>query len=475
MRSPRTRTRTHTAPPRPRPASVPAALRDDPSSAALSHSEHFLYRVLRCEVQDRDRAMRLYHHSQVVRELVPELMENLLPGYDRAAIPLRKDGPTPHVVVTRTGAFVTCLSADMSLGGLPVLPFSALDHEIARVERETGRQQRRAEVHAALTPERLELGLLRGPGGVTREMVLLVEREPWAYEPSVYQTYITSIADLATCLRLKERFGYSAAIFAEETRLQVRLKQCAYLVGVLDGEVTEVLEPHLITSYAPVLWEMAMAAARKPGRGTLLLRGLDAGGEHGEWVRSAAFDALLVHCYCFPEEARWVIPRLRREAPPTVARSWFRSWHTGERASRSTEELVSWFREAWQLLREVTVDEELPVESPFWDFTCLDMLSGRAMLPSMADNFPPAALSQRVARAFAAHLRAAPRRDPQQARLQPLVRIRPAVSRNAPCPCGSGAKFKRCCADKPTVNEAPPGAAEAAPTTAEAPPAASPG
>src|SRR5579883_1757953 len=99
-------------PRRPAPPRVPEALREDPSTTEQSHAEHFLYRVLRCEGPDLDRAMRLYHHSAVVRRMVPELMENLLPGHERAAIPLRPHPPAPHVVVTRTGSFVTCLAAD---------------------------------------------------------------------------------------------------------------------------------------------------------------------------------------------------------------------------------------------------------------------------------------------------------------------------------------------------------------------------
>ncbi len=31
----------------------------------------------------------------------------------------------------------------------------------------------------------------------------------------------------------------------------------------------------------------------------------------------------------------------------------------------------------------------------------------------------------------------------------PSARRRPPVSRNAPCPCGSGRKYKRCCLGKP--------------------------
>ena len=40
-------------------------------------------------------------------------------------------------------------------------------------------------------------------------------------------------------------------------------------------------------------------------------------------------------------------------------------------------------------------------------------------------------------------------------KLQPYVRSRPKISRNAPCPCGSGLKYKQCCLelDKLESNE----------------------
>ena len=34
------------------------------------------------------------------------------------------------------------------------------------------------------------------------------------------------------------------------------------------------------------------------------------------------------------------------------------------------------------------------------------------------------------------------------ARIQIVVREEPAISRNAPCPCGSGKKYKKCCGAK---------------------------
>lgn len=36
--------------------------------------------------------------------------------------------------------------------------------------------------------------------------------------------------------------------------------------------------------------------------------------------------------------------------------------------------------------------------------------------------------------------------------VRPIRKIRQDTKRNAPCPCGSGKKFKNCCLDKRTEN-----------------------
>jgi hypothetical protein len=47
-----------------------------------------------------------------------------------------------------------------------------------------------------------------------------------------------------------------------------------------------------------------------------------------------------------------------------------------------------------------------------------------------------------------------PERVPEQAIAGAPVRAAPKVGRNEPCPCGSGKKFKRCCADRPAAGPA---------------------
>jgi preprotein translocase subunit SecA len=44
--------------------------------------------------------------------------------------------------------------------------------------------------------------------------------------------------------------------------------------------------------------------------------------------------------------------------------------------------------------------------------------------------------------------------EPQEdAKEQPLTRFGDKVGRNDPCPCGSGLKYKRCCAEEREINE----------------------
>jgi hypothetical protein len=54
-----------------------------------------------------------------------------------------------------------------------------------------------------------------------------------------------------------------------------------------------------------------------------------------------------------------------------------------------------------------------------------------------------------------------PERAPDPLLIGVPVRAAPKVGRNEPCPCGSGKKFKRCCADKPVAAAANPGPSRA--------------
>ena len=67
-------------------------------------------------------------------------------------------------------------------------------------------------------------------------------------------------------------------------------------------------------------------------------------------------------------------------------------------------------------------------------------------------EYPPIPKNNRIAMettevsAFnSTQVKATPTRRVAITRPKPIVRLFPKIGRNAQCPCGSGAKFKKCC------------------------------
>jgi hypothetical protein len=100
----------------------------------MGHDVHFLERLDRVESGDLlALALGLYRDHELVKYVLTHV--HLPDGAERVALALDDGGEGPHVVVTRGGAFVTCLGRGMSTGALPVVPRGRLDALAARVER----------------------------------------------------------------------------------------------------------------------------------------------------------------------------------------------------------------------------------------------------------------------------------------------------------------------------------------------------
>ena len=85
------------------------------------HDLHFLERLERVSAAHVELALSLYQDSELVRHILGQI--RLPDGAPRIAIALGEEQPAPHVIVARDGAFVTCLGAEMSVGGAPVIPW----------------------------------------------------------------------------------------------------------------------------------------------------------------------------------------------------------------------------------------------------------------------------------------------------------------------------------------------------------------
>ncbi|MBI5482636.1 MAG: hypothetical protein HY906_27530 [Deltaproteobacteria bacterium] len=96
------------------------------------HDVHFLSRLSRVSVQQTELALRLYRDPYLVRAILAD--RGVPESAPRVAIALAPDGAPAHVLVERSGAFVTCLAAGMAVGDAPVVPFERLEVHLGRAE-----------------------------------------------------------------------------------------------------------------------------------------------------------------------------------------------------------------------------------------------------------------------------------------------------------------------------------------------------
>ena len=91
----------------------------------MSHAHHFLSRLDRVSAPQVELALALYNDTALLRYILGGA--RLPEGAERAAISLDHPERGPFLVVTREGRFVTCLGEGMSSGDLPIVTRGQLD------------------------------------------------------------------------------------------------------------------------------------------------------------------------------------------------------------------------------------------------------------------------------------------------------------------------------------------------------------
>jgi hypothetical protein len=99
----------------------------------MGHDEHFLQRLDRIDREQVELALGLYRDHELVRYILSHT--NLPEGTQRVALALDDGGAGPHLVVARSGAFVTCLGQGMSTGALRIVSRAHLDGLASKMER----------------------------------------------------------------------------------------------------------------------------------------------------------------------------------------------------------------------------------------------------------------------------------------------------------------------------------------------------
>ena len=97
----------------------------------MGHATHFLSRLERLAMPEVELALSLYRNTALLKAVLD--LSQVPEGAERVAIALAPGSGSPHLVVTRAGDFVTCLGATMTVGSMPVISRGRLDAVATRV------------------------------------------------------------------------------------------------------------------------------------------------------------------------------------------------------------------------------------------------------------------------------------------------------------------------------------------------------
>jgi hypothetical protein len=447
----------------------------------VAHATHFLERLSRVHMHHADIALALYRDPARVRYLLGRLW--LPPEVERVALALSREPEPPHVIVGRDGGFVTCLA-----GGMGV-------HDAWTVPRE-----HLAEVDAELQALR-EAAAKTGEGGARALLSRLYEcghalsREEFqaidAWIPLFEAELWNVLVDVGTRLRDFEGDFRRGRYRRLDARMRLGLQtywnlnwslgHLAVLLGRRFDWIAERLER--AGSAAVDKLSIFMWPASRSGVTGLVLRGAWAASRAGRrffdaWIEdhdrvispgralylSTGLTTLALR---HPERRDAVREALLRQLPPDMggtatdppqpwAQSYLRALKTvlddpeharevGARAleqfnrhldpeSRQRAGIATAFTFANGLFAERQPGAICCLLPAVADASAFDLYLPADLLPHWPAKLPDELILDHLAemqRYIGTHA-------PQRAELKP--------GRNDPCACGSGKKFKRCCA-----------------------------
>ena len=170
----------------------------------MPHDAHFLERLDRVDRKHVELALGLYRDHELVRYILSHT--RLAEGVERIAIALEEGSQGPHIIVARSGAFVTCLGRGMSTGALPIVTRAHLDGLASKFQRvrEGLELARKRGVDETRLLDRIESA---GPG-ITREDFLAASAILGPAVPllfGVYSDWATAIQELHPLLQTTRR------------------------------------------------------------------------------------------------------------------------------------------------------------------------------------------------------------------------------------------------------------------------------
>lgn len=466
---------------------------DDELLSHLGQDLHFLSRLERVNYGQTELALRLYRDPALVRTI---LADPACPRErERIAIPIDPGPEPPHIVVARTGTFITCLGAGMDVGDTPTISWDRLENHRRRAELKAAQRDRAEEVLKGQGARDLIDRIFTSGAQLSREDF----QQLMAVEPLLQRVFMEHL------IRYHSIVYKSCLVIARIKRLRpsderpLRLLWNAFfgmnhliLLSSLGGRRSFEIWDHIREEQGIDIIDGLFLRLPFFGYGPTALRSLWAVGLAGK----IALPSLKRLGPSAPEFLDWVGPmlglinvglrhqRLRAEAlgamsvarlpaclrSETLAHQWLT---TLQRLLRGEfEGLGDPFEQAEPALRNLAGNvletlEHPEVEVPYDREQFRDdplILTRLANAPfDFLDHpqgyyglmFGSAALAQAPAESFyfpAAELHLAPSFSPaaaislaEFARPRGPVRAEQKIGRNQSCPCGSGKKHKRCC------------------------------
>lgn len=452
----------------------------------MGHAAHFLRRVQRLDDRHLDLAMGLYRDPRAVRLVLDS--QPLPDDAERVALALADTPEPPHVIVTRDGAFVTCLAPGMVVKRDPVVPRAALDaafENSARLELLDARIAHRGGVGALLDR------VFQAGGRLPRE-----DYEALAVmAPLVLPVLVRQVSDASRIVFDMHR-GITPRRLRRTDRAHVRelrryikacatlrhvsllMTECAPLFHALDGPLDGLLEapgaalvpgdfaglttaattaaelgPALIPAY-----QRQWQAARTLLDALPALVGLIAIGVRHVPARPDAVQALADEAAPLfadagqADVARWVVEETRKMFELDEC-------ELHERATRAS-------------VRQAESQKPEPLIPADASDALVDALLGASggscfATPTSHGAWLPMitwAARRRPAELYLPHTWLRRLHTGQDIEIvrgalddwlrytrrgEPITRAAPKTGRNDPCPCGSGRKYKRCCLRSP--------------------------
>lgn len=418
--------------------------------------EHFLTRVMRLDGDELESAMTLYRNPDVVREIARQtVLDNLNVHAGDIAIRLG-DGTDPsRVLIGRDGRFVTCLNQGMKVSDAIEIPLASFDAAIRRLGRRKEIEDQRARLRSQMPMGKALKSLYSESPFISKSVVARFLAEGPEIIDALRHIIVISTDSLETTGNLIQM---NRRVDAESALSLSKVRETVFAFALIGCELKHPFAAALATTFlslpeyysAHALWGLLRAGAI----GLDTLRRVARDPDEVTELRAMA---------CVGLAAFAISRRRRRKELVELLRSVQRDYPTlGVACKGLVEELEDELRNPTKVITNDVLDgmtdEDrrvlgkclvLHVDRSSDDMAMRIPEAKPLLLSAFAQNFSVVDffMTDSGAASHRANLCATMKRQRiVRYRLgDPVSSASPKIGRNAPCPCGSGIKYKKCC------------------------------